>query len=81
MRENRLFHLHDGRELRFRVGMEGGDIDKIVKGTASSGKGCAEVRKGKLNLAGKIGLRRAIFPAADLGKQLRDGSSWFLLAM
>ena len=46
--------------------MESGDINKIIKVTASSGKGCAEVRKGKLNLAGKIGLWCAIFPAADL---------------
>ncbi len=66
MGENGLFNLHDGCKLILRIGMEGGDIDQIIKRTPRRGQRRFQVIERKLHLSGKVRLRRAIGAAAHL---------------
>ena len=66
MRKNRLLNLHNGGKLILGIGMKGRDINQIIKGTSSSIKNRFQVIEGKSHLSGKIGFRRAIWPASDL---------------
>ena len=62
------FGGHDSVELVRWIGVEGGDIDDVIKGAAGGGEDGFEVLEGELNLLGEIGLGGAIDLSADLAR-------------